>query len=94
MLPNNKANTAPDLAPETLEILREADLKFRKLLRNEPIFPDRLGVILAAGAATRFRPLTASKHLAERGELDNNEHYGVVAWNKASLPIANCPLLD
>jgi NDP-sugar pyrophosphorylase family protein len=63
------------------------------MLSSEKHFPDRIGIILAAGAATRFRPLTASKLHSERGELANKEHYSVVSWNKASLPIANRPLI-
>jgi NDP-sugar pyrophosphorylase family protein len=64
------------------------------MLATERDFPDRIGIVLAAGAATRFRPLTASRLHSERGELANKEHYSVVSWNKASLPIANRPLIS
>ncbi len=57
-------------------------------MQTEPRFPDRIGIIMAAGAATRFRPLTASRNNALSGELANPEEFSVVSWNKAALPIA------
>lgn len=84
----------PDLAPRTRELLARAEKRFQKNLLGETRFPDRVGIVLAAGAATRFRPLTASKEHAERGLLAKADQFSVVPWNKASLPVAERPLID
>ncbi|MDJ0765427.1 MAG: sugar phosphate nucleotidyltransferase [Myxococcota bacterium] len=83
-----------EITRETQELLKQADARFKALLSGETSFPDRIGIVLAAGAATRFRPLTASKFHAETGELENKDHYSVITWNKASLPIVDHPLID
>jgi NDP-sugar pyrophosphorylase family protein len=90
MAPNKFLN----MSPATVELVEKSAANFFSRLATEREFPDRLGIVLAAGAATRFRPLTASRLHAERGELANKEHYSVVSWNKASLPIANRPLIS
>jgi NDP-sugar pyrophosphorylase family protein len=82
------------ISPATVELVEKSRANFFSKLVADRDFPDRLGIVLAAGAATRFRPLTASRLHAERGELANKEHYSVISWNKASLPIANRPLIS
>jgi NDP-sugar pyrophosphorylase family protein len=83
-----------EISPFILDVVEKSKKKFFQQLSKERIFPDRIGIILAAGAATRFRPLTASKIHADRGELEDKDHYSVIPWNKASLPVANRPLID
>jgi NDP-sugar pyrophosphorylase family protein len=84
----------PDLEPETRDLVSRAERRFDELLRGERVFPDRIGLVLAAGAATRFRPLTASREHAMRGLLDDERRFSVVPWNKASLPIGCRSLID
>ena len=82
------------MSPATVELVEKSMANFFSRLAAERDFPDRIGIVLAAGAATRFRPLTASRLHSELGELANKEHYSVVSWNKASLPISNRPLIS
>lgn len=88
------SNKYKNMSPATVELVEKSMANFFSMLATERAFPDRIGIVLAAGAATRFRPLTASRLHSERGELANKEHYSVVSWNKASLPIANRPLIS
>ncbi len=84
----------PDLSPEAQQLVDSADRRFKEMINRERFFPDRIGVVLAAGAATRFRPLTASPAHARHGLLSDPEQFSVIAWNKASLPIAGRPLIE
>lgn len=90
---HGKTYAPPRFSPDTDEFLRKSQKRFESELLGESVFPDRLGIVLAAGAATRFRPLTASRYNAEAGELEQPGHFSVVSWNKAALPVAHRPLI-
>ena len=87
----SQRTTAPPSFPADVQwFYSESRRAFRAGLQTERPFPDRLGIIMAAGAATRFRPLTASGlqqveheslmlHEGRYGELPVPE---LVAWGK------------
>lgn len=84
---SDRTTVPPSFPADTQWFFSESRRAFRAGLQTEPLFPDRIGIIMAAGAATRFRPLTASRNSALSGELSNPEEFSVVSWNKAALPI-------
>ncbi len=90
---DGKTGSPPRFSTDTDEFLSDSKKRFESELLREETFPDDLGIILAAGAATRFRPLTASRHNADAGELDRPDHFSVIPWNKAALPLVNRPLI-
>ena len=95
MTPSNPAIDAQHLCLDgpVRETVARANVRFRDLLLRYEEPPELIGVVLAGGAATRFRPLTSSRHMVEQGLAPASDGFSLVPWAKPALPLVREPLI-